>query len=166
MKGNLPSISDIFQYCEMKQIIVRKGEISDTGQIMDLIRELAEYENALHEVKIDEKVLVSEGFSDQPTFRTLVAEQDGKVVGTMIYYFIFSTWKGKCFHLEDFVVSPLHRRKGIGEKLFEALIEDARHENLPQIRWQVLNWNTPAIDFYNKLEATIDKEWYYCSLPI
>ena len=109
--------------------------------------------------------LEMDGFSDNPTYGLIVAENRNKIVGISIYYYRYSTWKGKRLYLEDIIVTESRRRQGIGTKLFEETLSVARQNNCSGIMWQVLDWNQPAIDFYKKYSSTrFDHEWVNCHI--
>lgn len=139
-------------------LIVRAATLSDLPAIHELVAELAVYERApeefvatLAEYERDFRA----GF-----FNALVAESDGEIVGMMVWYRAYSTWKGRMIYLEDFVVRQSWRRRGVGERLFEALVEKARALGCKLIKWQVLDWNEPALRFYQKIGAEIEKGWW------
>jgi len=136
------------------------------ARVLELIIELAEYEKAPREVLISEETLIEEGFGPNKIFDTIVAEMDNEIVGMLLYYPVFSTWKGRSIYLEDFVVANSHRRKGIGQLLIDALVEEARSAQAKKIRWQVLDWNTPAIEFYKRINATLENAWIDCTLTL
>ena len=138
---------------------IRKGEKGDLKQVLNLIKELAEYENAIDEVIITIKDLERDGFSKTPSYHLLVAEIDGKIIGLSFYWIRYSTWKGKFLFLEDFIVKKEYRRKGVGSRLFEETIKVCKDLGLNGMFWQVLDWNTPAIDFYKKYNADISSSW-------
>ncbi len=150
----------------MKNTIIRKGTKSDMPRVLELIKELALYEKAPDEVLISEETLLTEGFGPNKLFDTLVAETDNEIVGMLLYYPVFSTWKGRSIYLEDFVVADSHRRKGIGQLLIDALVQEARSAKAKKIRWQVLDWNSPAIEFYKKISATLENSWIDCTLTL
>ena len=135
-------------------------------RVLELIKELALYEKASDEVLISEETLLTEGFGPNKLFDTLVAETDNEIVGMLLYYPVFSTWKGRSIYLEDFVVADSHRRKGIGQLLIDALVQEARSAKAKKIRWQVLDWNSPAIEFYKKINATLENSWIDCTLTL
>lgn len=145
---------------------IRKAEKKDVRDVLVLINELAEYENAIDEVEINEKQLLEDGFNKTPLFNIIVAEVEGKVVGMSFYYIRYSTWKGKSLYLEDLVVKQDYRKQKIGSMLFEATVNEAKNINANLICWQVLDWNKPAIEFYKKYNAAFDEEWLNCKLPI
>ncbi len=141
-------------------LIIRKGQNADIEAVFGLILELAQYEKAVGQViNTPEKMLEQRNFYD-----FLVAETDGKVVGAAIYFFSYSTWKGRSIYLDDIIVTESMRGKGIGSKLFEALIEIARSEKVGKLHWQVLDWNEPAIRFYRRFGAEFDSEWINCKI--
>ncbi|OEK07514.1 GNAT family N-acetyltransferase [Roseivirga misakiensis] len=145
-------------------MLIRKGTPEDLTQVFDLVMELAIYEKAPHEVENSVAQMLEDGFGEKPIFEFFVAELDGKIAGTAIYYYRYSTWKGKALYLEDLVVSEPARGKGLGKKLLDAIVLEAREVNAKQVRWQVLDWNEPAINFYKKLGADLDPEWINCTL--
>jgi len=151
----------------MKQepIHIRKGEAHDIDALHRLIRELAIYEKAEDKVETTPEIMLQDGFGKSPLFEFFVAETEGReIVGIALFYFGYSTWRGKMMYLDDLVVTSSHRRKGIGYQLFDALIRYAKANEAKQLRWHVLDWNEPAIAFYEKLEATLDPEWITCWL--
>lgn len=140
-------------------IQLRDAKRSDLPAVLELIRELAKYEKAEEEVTITLKELEEDGFGDQPLFNIVLAHFEEEVVGMAFYFISYSTWKGKCLYLEDIIVKQSHRRKGIGSKLFEEMIERAKEFGARRLSWQVLDWNQPAIEFYKKYQAGLDPEW-------
>ncbi len=143
---------------------IRKGNPDDVPAAYRLIEELAEYEKAGHEVENSPEQMLEDAFGKKSFFEFFVAEHQKQVVGMALYYINYSTWKGKCIYLDDLVVSEKHRRKGIGKLLFDALITKARDMQVKRLIWQVLTWNEPAIEFYKKINAKFDREWYTCRL--
>jgi len=127
--------------------------------MMRLIRELALYEKAPNEVVATEQTLLSHGFGKNPLFVSWVAELDGHIVGMALCYIRYSTWKGPVLYLEDLVVTESHRSKGIGKLLFETCLDYAKTQGYPRMIWQVLDWNQPAIEFYNQYQASFDAQW-------
>lgn len=143
---------------------IRQGIKEDLPQVLDLIKELALYEKAPDEVDNTVEKMTEDGFGERPIFEFFVAEGHGKIIGLALYYYRYSTWKGKALYLEDIIVTDAHRNKGIGKLLFDKVVEKAQQENLNRISWQVLDWNGPAINFYKKLNASFDGEWVNCWL--
>ena len=140
-------------------IIIRESVREDVPAMFELIKELALYEKAPEQVTNTIEQMYLDGFGENPIFGTIVSEVDGLVVGMALYYFRYSTWKGKRLYLEDLIVSETMRGKGLGEKLLEATIEQARKTACTGLMWQVLDWNEPAINFYKKFGARFDEEW-------
>lgn len=140
-------------------MIIRNGEKNDLKEVLCLIKELAEYENALSEVEITVHDLEKDGFSDKPYFGFLVAEKKSTIVGLSFYWIRYSTWKGKFLFLEDFIVKKEYRRNEIGSKLFYETLKICEKMNCKGMCWQVLDWNKPAINFYKKYNANLSSEW-------
>ncbi|MEL6389891.1 MAG: GNAT family N-acetyltransferase [Bacteroidota bacterium] len=139
-------------------ITIRPVVSADLSDVYDLVRELAIYEKALDQLKMTATDYVQ--YHKEGVFEAIVAEANSKIVGTCIYYLTFSTWKGKMLYLEDFVVTPELRGKRIGEQLFKGFIDIAKSTGCTMVKWQVLDWNEPAIRFYKRHGATIEKEWW------
>ena len=141
-----------------QEIIIRKASVDDMGGILEMVKELAEYEHALEQVSTTvadyEKNFLSR------VFDAFVAEKDGRIVGTAIYYMTWSTWRGRMLYLEDFVVAPELRNTGIGQRLFDAYAAEGKRLGCFLLKWQVLDWNEPALKFYKKNKAIIEKEWW------
>ena len=145
-------------------IAIRKGLKTDLPQVLNLIQELATYEKAPDEVAVTIAEMERDGFGDNPIFKFFVAEVDDKIVGISLYYIKYSTWKGKCVFLEDIIVTESHRKYGIGKKLFDEVVKVAKEMNARRMEWQVLEWNEPAIKFYEKVNSHFDSEWVNCKL--
>lgn len=141
------------------EIIIRKGKKEDLPAVLDLIKELADYENALDKVTLTLKELENDGFGKRPWYWFLVAEKDNQIIGLSFYFVRYSTWKGKFLFLEDFVIKEEYKRQGIGSLLFEETIKVCQELGTNGMIWQVLDWNTPAINFYKKYNADISGEW-------
>lgn len=144
--------------------MIREGKPEDLQAVYNLIMELAIYEKAPEEVENSVERMLEDGFGPNPVYGLFVAEENEEVIGTAIYYYRYSTWKGKAMYLEDLVVSEKHRGKGYGKRLLDAIVKKANDTNCKQVRWQVLDWNTPAIEFYKSLNAHLDGEWINCTL--
>lgn len=143
---------------------IRVGEKKDLPRVLELIKELAEFERAPHEVINTVKQMEVDGFGPNPIFGLFVAEVDGQIVGISLYYWRYSTWKGKRLYLEDIIVTESMRGAGIGKKLFDRTMQHALDENCSGMMWQVLDWNEPAINFYKKYGSRLDGEWINCTL--
>jgi GNAT superfamily N-acetyltransferase len=143
----------------MSQPIIRKGTKDDLAGVFALIRELAEYEKAADQVETTLEEMEVDAFGENPVFDFFVAEVDGEIAGVALYYIKYSTWKGRGLYLEDFVVRENQRGKGIGAKLFEAILNLAKENGYRRMEWLVLDWNEPALNFYRKYGANLDPEW-------
>lgn len=141
---------------------IRQATPGDIPRTLELIRELAEYERALHEVRMDEDTLRDDGFGDDPAYGLLVLEPDDRdeVVGIALHYEKYSTWNGRCLFLEDLIVTESERGKGYGLQLFAAVAAEAVARGCAYMQWQVLDWNTPAVEFYRGLGSDISSEWW------
>lgn len=143
---------------DLNSFTCRKAIAKDLPYIYDLVRDLAIYENALDALTMD-----LEGYQEcfeNDIFESIVLEHQGVIVGTCIYYMTFSTWKGRMLYLEDFVVKQDWRNKGLGQILWNNYLRIAKEKKCALVKWQVLDWNTPAVNFYEKNGATIEKEWW------
>jgi GNAT superfamily N-acetyltransferase len=139
---------------------IRKATAADMPAVHALVRELALYEKAPEQVATTPEEFVADGFGERPWFDCLVAElENGAIIGFALFYTNYSTWKGKCLYLEDFIVSEAWRGVGAGKALFEAVVAEARARGVRRMDWQVLEWNEPAIRFYERYNATLDPEW-------
>ena len=143
---------------------IRPGTKQDLPAILELIRELAIYEHAEHEVKNTVAMMEEDGFGAHPVFGSFVAEVDGSIIGITIYYYRYSTWKGRRLWLEDIIVTESMRGKGIGKLLFERVMRKTVEDGCTGMMWQVLDWNTPSIEFYKRYDARLDPEWINCHL--
>lgn len=138
---------------------IRKGTIKDMPRVLELIKELAVFEKQPDAVVVTVADLERDGFGSNPLFQILVAELDVEITGIALFYNRYSTWKGKTIHLEDLIVSEKYRGSGIGMKLYEAVMREAKSQNVRRVEWNVLDWNTPAISFYEKTGAVVFKDW-------
>lgn len=146
---------------------IRVGTKADLPHVLELIKELALYERAPHEVTNTVERMEKDGFGPNPIYGLFVAENDKGIVGISIYYWRYSTWKGKRLYLEDIIVTEKERGSGIGKLLFDRTMRHALDEQCTGMLWQVLEWNEPAINFYKKYySAKLDGEWINCSLEI
>ena len=161
------------------EILIRKAVKEDCARMLELIKELAEYEKAPQEVTVDFDHFVESGFGSNPVWWAYVAElppsselpgpsgQGNKVQGFALYYIRYSTWKGQRMYLEDILVTEKMRGYGLGKLLLDKLIAVAKEKNYSGIAWQVLDWNEPAINFYKKFAGIkFDSEWVNCSIEL
>ncbi len=146
------------------KLIIRNANNQDMAQILDLIKELAVFEKEPDAVVVTVEDLQNEGFGKNPLFTCFVAELNKEIVGMALCYFRFSTWKGRTVHLEDLIVKEALRGKGIGEKLYAEVLKFAYKNKVKRVEWAVLNWNTPAIKFYERTGATVLKDWYIAQM--
>ena len=147
----------------MNDVRLRAATRDDMPAALELVKELAAYENAPQEVTVTADDYVTDGF-DSNLFKCIVAELQGEVVGMCLYYPRYSTWKGRTIHLEDFIVKQKYRQHGIGKKLFDAVVKAAQDFGAKRLEWAVLEWNKPALNFYDKINAEYDKEWFLAQL--
>ena len=147
-------------------VTIRRAEKKDCPRMLELIKELAEYERAPNEVTVSPDHFEESGFGKNPVWWAFVAEEDGFIQGFALYYVRYSTWKGQAMYLEDIIVTEKMRGKQIGRMLFERLFEEAKEKGWNRIVWQVLDWNEPAINFYKKYNSNFDSGWINCSVSV
>ena len=140
------------------KIVIRKAVSKDIPSIHNLVNDLAHYEKAPEEFVVSVDTYQAD-FKDG-VFDALVAEEEDKIVGMALFYLTYSTWKGRMLYLEDFIVLESYRRNGIGQQLFDAFLTEAKRQDCALVKWQVLDWNQPAIRFYEKNHSLIEKEWW------
>ena len=138
---------------------IRKGKPEDMKSVLELIQELAIFEKEPDAVLITEDDLVRDGFGENPLFHVFVAEVEKEIVGIAFYYYRYSTWKGKTIHLEDLIVKDKMRGSGLGFALYSEIMKQGKKDNVRRIDWNVLDWNTPAVNFYENSGAKVLKEW-------
>ncbi len=138
---------------------IRNAKKSDMPHILNLIKELAVFEKEPEAVEVSVSDLEKDGFGKNPAFHCFVAEVNGKIEGMALIYNRYSTWKGKALHLEDLIVSETMRGSGIGTALLDEVVKYGHQIGVKRITWEVLNWNEPAIIFYEKKGANIMREW-------
>jgi len=140
-------------------MIIRKGTPKDMVAVLTLIKELAVFEKEPEAVVVTVDDLIRDGFSENPLFHTFVAEENGVIIGIALYYYRFSTWKGKTIHLEDLIVNEKHRGTGAGLALYTEIIKQGKIDKVKRIEWNVLDWNESAIQFYQKSGAKVLDDW-------
>lgn len=147
---------------------IRKGEKKDMKAVLELIQELATFEKEPDAVVVTVADLERDGFGENPLFYTFVAEVDydssngehpKQIVGVALYYYRYSTWKGRTIHLEDLIVKETMRGLGVGTALYTEIINQGKKDQVRRIEWAVLDWNTAAIDFYSKSGAKVFDDW-------
>jgi len=143
----------------MNEVKIRRGVKRDLPRVLELIKELALFEKALDQVSNTVERMEEDGFSTNPIYGFFVAERDNEIVGLSLYYYRYSTWRGKRLYLEDIIVTEKERGKGLGKMLFEHTMKFTLEQNCTGMMWQVLDWNEPAINFYKKYKAKLDDEW-------
>ena len=141
------------------KIHLRFAQKGDMPEVLQLIQELADFEKEPDAVELSLSELENDGFSTPKRFDCLLAEMDQKVVGMALYYPRYSTWKGVTLHLEDLIVSNAYRGKGVGTALYSAFLAEAKKQNVRRVEWVVLDWNTPAIKFYESSGAKVLQDW-------
>jgi GNAT superfamily N-acetyltransferase len=145
-------------------ITLRLAQKQDCPRLMELIHELALFERAPEEVTVTLAEFEEAGFGSKPVWKAYVAEADGLIIGMALYYIRYSTWKGQRLYLEDLIVTESWRGKGAGKLLFNRMVQEAHELGFNGMSWQVLDWNEPAIKFYNSYEAGIEAGWLNASL--
>ena len=141
------------------KFLIRTAEKKDSLAILNLIKELALFEKEPQSVKLKLSDIENDGFGSKPLFGCIVAEVNKKIIGMAIYYPRYSTWKGPTIHLEDLIVSKKYKGKGIGTQLYSNFIKMAFNSGVKRIEWNVLDWNSPAINFYKKSGAKVLDDW-------
>ncbi len=145
------------------EIQIRRARREDVPRVYQLICELAEYENAREQVETTPEILERDGFGENPLYQLLIADNGtdngASVVGMALSYFRYSTWKGKRLYLEDLIVTESARGHGVGKLLLNATIDLARQTDCSGLMWQVLDWNAPAIGFYQKFGVRMETDW-------
>jgi len=141
------------------EVRIRKGLKKDLPMVLDLIKELAGYENATDKVDIILEDLEKDGFGINPLFKFIVAENQDDLIGMSLYFVRYSTWKGKTLYIEDFIIKKQYRGFGVGSLLFQEMIAICVKEEFKGMTWQVLDWNLKAINFYKKYDAEISSSW-------
>ena len=141
------------------RIAIERAQLKHVPDVLRLIKELAAFELEPDAVVVTEAILLADGFGPHPAYQCWVAIVDAEVVGMALTYTRYSTWKGRRCYLEDIIVQHSHRRLGIGEQLFDAVVAYASVEGHSAVCWQVLDWNAPAIEFYKKKGAVQKEGW-------
>ena len=140
-------------------LTIRLAVKNDMPEVLNLIKELAHFEKEPDAVEVTVKELEKDGFGTTPEFICFVAVVEGKIEGMALAYKRYSTWKGVILHLEDLIVNNDKRGLGIGTQLLDTIVKHGKELGVRRIVWEVLDWNKPAIDFYNKKGAKIMQDW-------
>jgi GNAT superfamily N-acetyltransferase len=140
-------------------MFVRTGTPADMPAVLELIKELAVFEKEPDAVVVTVNDLLRDGFGPSPMFNTFVAEHDGIIIGMALFYYRYSTWKGRTIHLEDLIVTEGARGTGAGSALYKAVIAFGKAQGVRRIEWAVLDWNTPAVQFYERSGASVLTGW-------
>lgn len=140
-------------------LTIRNAVKADCPRLLELIKELALYEKAPEEVTVSMEEFEDSGFGENPVWWAFVGEYEGEIIGMSLYYIRYSTWKGRRLYLEDIIITESMRGKGFGKDLLDHTIAYAKEQGYSGMMWQVLDWNTPAIDFYKKYNSKFDEEW-------
>ncbi len=138
---------------------IRKASREDMASVLNLIQELAEFEKEPQEVELNISDLEQAGFGTSAQFTCFVAEVNNVIVGLALVYYRFSTWKGRVLHLEDLIVSQKMRGSGLGTALLDAVVKYGNEQGVKRISWEVLDWNEPAITFYENKGADVKRDW-------
>ncbi len=141
------------------QVTIRLATKNDMKDVLDLIKELAHFEKEPNEVEVTVEELIKDGFNNNPEFICFVAEMNNNIEGMALAYKRYSTWKGVILHLEDLIVKQDSRGSGIGTQLLDRIVMYGNEIGVKRICWEVLDWNKPAIEFYNKKGAYIKEDW-------
>jgi GNAT superfamily N-acetyltransferase len=146
--------------------IIREGIKADLPRVLELIKELALYEKAPEQVTNTLEMMEEDGFGAHPVYGFFVSikEETQEIIGIALYYYRYSTWKGKRLYLEDIIVTEKERGAGAGKLLFDKVMKKCLEDNCTGMMWQVLDWNTPAINFYEKYGTTLEAGWLNCHL--
>ena len=143
-----------------KSLRIREAVAADVPEIHGMIRELATFEREPESAVATEADLLRDGFGPEPYFRCLMAEWEGAVAAFALYFFQYSTWEGRpALYLEDLFVRERFRKRGIAKALFARLAQIAVHRRCSRFQWECLDWNAPAIAFYEGAGATVMREW-------
>ncbi|MCX4026569.1 GNAT family N-acetyltransferase [Endozoicomonas sp. SM1973] len=144
----------------MSEVVIRQATYKDASLILEFIKELARYEKAEHEVIAAEADIIETLFADTSTTQALICESDGQPIGYAVYFFNYSTWLGKNgLYLEDLYITPKKRGVGAGKAMLTYLAKQAVSHNCGRFEWSCLDWNEPAIKFYESLGAKAQNEW-------
>ncbi len=148
----------------MQNVSIRKATKDDVVDMLNLVKELALFEKAPEQVTITLDEFIQSGFGANPVYWAFIAEVNAQIVGMALCYVRFSTWKGNRCYLEDIIINEKFRNQGLGKQLMDRVIADAKEKKFSGVVWQVLDWNTSALEFYKKYNASLDAEWINCAV--
>lgn len=144
---------------------IRPAIKKDAPFILEMIKELATFEEAADQVELSLATLEKDGFGEHPLYQSLIIENEDKhSIGFCLFYYRYSTWKGKSLYLEDLYIMPAHRGNGAGKMVMDYLLDLAKSTGCGRFEWQVLDWNSKAIKLYESLGATMDSSWINCRI--
>ena len=143
----------------MQEFVIREARKEDMEAVHRLISELAHFEKEPEAVETTAGQLAEDGFQQQPKFKCWVAEGEGKVVGMALVYARYSTWVGPVLHLEDLIITKAKRGAGLGSRLLDEVVRYGHEQGVKRISWEVLDWNDPAISFYEERGAKVLRDW-------
>jgi GNAT superfamily N-acetyltransferase len=143
----------------MGNFTIRDAQAKDMERVLQLIKELAVFENEDNAVEVTVEDLVRDGFGEKKLFHCFVAESNGTIEGMALVYKRYSTWKGPTVHLEDLIVTEKMRGSGLGTALLNQVVAYGHQLGVKRINWEVLDWNEPAINFYEAKGADVKRDW-------
>ncbi|MCS6978706.1 MAG: GNAT family N-acetyltransferase [Flavobacteriales bacterium] len=150
---------------EISEVDIRDARPEDMPALLELIRQLAAFEKAPEAVTNSIDQMLADGFGPRPLFKAWLAWYQGTAIGMAVVYYRYSTWRGKSLFLEDLYVEPAWRGRGLGRRLLEKVVDESRAAGCGVIQWQVLDWNTEAIAFYDDLDVQFDPAWVNVTWP-
>lgn len=159
VSSKIYTLAQQFKKIEKMSFQIRDGLITDMPSVWELIKELASFEKESNAVDLTIEDLQNDGFGKTPLFKCFVAEMQGEIVGMALFYPRYSTWKGPTIHLEDLIVTQSKRGLKIGSALYTEVIKYSHSLGVKRIEWAVLDWNEPAIAFYEKTGAVVMRDW-------
>jgi GNAT superfamily N-acetyltransferase len=141
------------------EFTIRNAQEKDMAHVLELIHELARFEKEANAVEVTVDDLIADGFKENPLFHCFVAEHESSIVGMALVYSRYSTWKGPVIHLEDLIITEKMRGSGLGTALLNEVVKYGNDLGVKRISWEVIDWNDPAIDFYESKGANVMRDW-------
>ena len=145
---------------------IRRGNRNDLPHVFKLVIELADFENSMHQISNTVEMMEMDCLGERPVLNLFIVEHNAIVIGMALTFFGYSSWRGKAFSTDDFIIKKQYRRQGLGSLLFDRLIEFAKEENCKTLSLQALSWNDTGLNFYKKYNMQFDNEWINCRLKI